>query len=77
MLDISNNGVFTTAILVGKTESCKSKLSLGKKFVDWEVIGELTDYDGPVTLTFENMEKNSAKENLVVAGKNCRTKKVD
>ena len=50
----------TTGILVGKTDDSTSTVPIGKKFTDWEVAGELRDYDGKVTITFENEVKRDS-----------------
>ena len=44
----------TEGVLVGKTEDSTSDLTIGTKFTDWEVCGELQDYDGEVTVTLKN-----------------------
>lgn len=44
----------TTGILVDKTADSKSPFGIGKKFTDWEVAGELVDYDGEVAVLFKN-----------------------
>ena len=44
----------TEGVLVGKTSDSKSNLSIGQKCTDWEVCGELQDYNGQITVTFEN-----------------------
>jgi len=54
VLAMSKKETLTTGVLVGKTLESNSKLEIGTKWVDWEVAGELTDYDGQVTVTFEN-----------------------
>jgi hypothetical protein len=51
------HGVLTTGILVGKLPHCQSPFEIGKKFSDWEVGGELKDYDGEVTITLTNKVK--------------------
>lgn len=45
----------TKGILVGKTKDSTSKLDIGTKITDWEVCGELTDYNGEVSVSFKNM----------------------
>jgi hypothetical protein len=57
ILATGKEGSLTTGILVGKTPECVSALSLGKKFDDWEVVGELTDYDGEVQVSLSNRVK--------------------
>jgi hypothetical protein len=57
VLATGKDGFLTTGILVGKTKESKSEVPIGKKFTDWEVCGELTDYDGEVTVTFQNWQK--------------------
>jgi hypothetical protein len=54
VLAISKEGTLTTGILVGKTPESKSKWKLGKRFADWEVVGELRDYDGEVNICLRN-----------------------
>lgn len=60
VLATDKKDTLTTGILVGKTAYCKSKFPLGKKFDDWEVVGELFDYDGEVTVTIQNKVKNES-----------------
>lgn len=60
------NGM-TTGILVGRIpDSLSAKLiefsepyQIGQKFSDWEVAGELTDYDGEVELIIKNKERSN------------------
>ena len=59
ILATCKHGVFTTGFLVGKTPESKSTLPIGLKCTDWEVVGELVDYDGEVSITFENKIKTS------------------
>jgi hypothetical protein len=47
------NGL-TTGILVGQKRGSKAYITIGTKLTDWEVVGELQDYDGQVTVTFKN-----------------------
>lgn len=47
----------TTGILIAKTPDSKSKIPIGKKFDDWEVAGPLVDYNGQITVQFENQIK--------------------
>jgi len=54
VLVIENRGLLSTEILVGKLPGSKSTVPLGKRFDDWEVAGELTDYDGEVTISLKN-----------------------
>ena len=54
VLAISKEGSLTKGILVGKIKDSKSPVPIGKKFDDWEVCGELTDYDGEVIVAFQN-----------------------
>ena len=54
VLAISKKDTLTTGILVGKTPESKSTLDIGTKWTDWEVAGELADYDGEITATFIN-----------------------
>lgn len=56
----SENGL-TTGILVGKTPNSKSDVPIGFKCCDWEVVGELEDYDGEMTITFRNQVANSKR----------------
>lgn len=58
VLAFSKENGLTRGILVGKTKECKSVFSIGKKFTDWEVVGELTDYNGEVTISIENEVAN-------------------
>ena len=57
-----SEGGLTRGILVGKTENSNSKLEIGSKFSDWEVVGELKDYDGDVSTTFTNLCKTANSE---------------
>lgn len=54
ILAISKDASLTTGILVGKTPESKSIVPLGKRFVDWEVAGELIDYDGTIVVSLKN-----------------------
>ncbi len=54
VLAISKDGILTSGILVDKTADSKSPFGIGKKFDDWEVGGELVDYDGEVAVLFKN-----------------------
>jgi hypothetical protein len=63
VLAISKERTLTKGILVGKTPESKSLLQLGTKCVDWEVAGELTDYDGEITVTLSNRVKNGGTDN--------------
>lgn len=56
---MDNKYKLTTGILVAKTPDSKSKVPIGKKFDDWEVVGELKDYDGQITVQFENKFKST------------------
>jgi hypothetical protein len=47
-------GILTTGILVGRTPWSKSTVPFGRKFSDWEVVGELTDYGGEVEVCLKN-----------------------
>lgn len=53
VLATSKDGSLTTGILVGKTPTSKSTLPLGIKLEDWEVCGELKDFDGAVNITLQ------------------------
>ena len=64
VLAISKSGYLTTGILVGKTKDSTSPIPIGKKFTDWEVGGELTDYDGAVTIKIENKVKINPKKKV-------------
>lgn len=55
------SGTLTTGILIAKTPESKSKLTIGQKCDDWEVVGELTDYNGEVAVSFENEVMNPVK----------------
>lgn len=59
VLATGKEGSLTTGVLVAKTPESKSTLSIGQKFTDWEVCGELQDYDGEVSVTFKNKVSNS------------------
>ena len=58
VLATGKQGILTTGILVGKTKECKSELPIGQKLTDWEVCGGLTDYNGKVTVTFQNRKRD-------------------
>jgi hypothetical protein len=62
VLATGKKGTLTTGILVAKTPECKSPFPIGKKFDDWEVGGELTDYDREVTVTFINKQQATSKQ---------------
>lgn len=49
----------TQGILVGYTPDAiqPRRWKIGQKFSDWEVAGELVDYDGEVTVRFKNAVK--------------------
>lgn len=57
ILATAKNGILTTGILVAKTPESKSTLTIGQQLTDWEVCGELTDYNGEISVTFENQVK--------------------
>lgn len=59
-LSRSPNGL-TRGVCVGKTPDSKSTLSIGQLLSDWEVCGELQDYNGEVTVTFRNECRNQAQ----------------
>lgn len=59
VLATSRSNGLTTGILVGKTPNSKSDVPIGFKCCDWEVVGNLEDYDGEVTVTFRNKVANS------------------
>ena len=61
VLATGKKGRLTTGILVGKTPECKTTWPIGKKWDDWEVVGELTDYDGQVLIQIENKIKTTPK----------------
>jgi len=54
VLATGKEGILTSGVLVAKTPESKSTLSIGQKCTDWEVFGELTDYDGEITVKFQN-----------------------
>ena len=57
ILATHKEGSLTTGILVGFTEDAtvsEKRMNLGRKFVDWEVGGELKDYDGEVEISLKN-----------------------
>jgi len=54
VLVTGKEGTLSKGILVGKTEDSKSTLKIGKFCVDWEVCGDLTHYDGEISVTFVN-----------------------
>lgn len=46
VLAFYKKGTLTRGVLVGYTPEAKNKqFTVGKTFSDWEVVGELTDYD--------------------------------
>lgn len=59
ILATGKKNTLTTGILVAKTPDSKSKVPIGKKFDDWEVVGPLEDYDGQITVQFENQFKST------------------
>ncbi len=59
ILATGKKNTLTTGILVAKTPESKSKWGIGTKFTDWEVVGELKDYDGQITVQFENKFKST------------------
>lgn len=61
VLATKKEGGLTTGILVGKTPECKTQWPIGKKWNDWEVCGELVDYDGQVTIQLENKIKTTSE----------------
>jgi hypothetical protein len=50
----------TTGICVGYLPGVTTRTRIGQKFDDWEVGGELVDYDGEVTVTLTNNTKKTA-----------------
>ena len=54
VLATGKQSTLTTGILVGKTTFSESQLPIGTKLVDWEVCGELVDYDGEVIVSLRN-----------------------
>ena len=58
VLAVSKHKTLTTGILVGKTSTSKTPFKIGTKFSDWEVGGELEDYDGEVVIRIKNMNKS-------------------
>ena len=61
VLATKKEGNLTTGILVGKTPECNTKWPIGQKWSDWEVCGELVDYDGQVTIQIENKIKTTSE----------------
>ena len=59
ILATGKKNTLTTGILVAKTPESKSKWEIGTKFSDWEVVGPLVDYDGQITVQFENQIKST------------------
>lgn len=59
VLALFKQGSLTSGIMVGKTAKSKSTIPLGQKFDDWEVAGELEDYNGEITVTLKNRVKRS------------------
>ena len=57
ILAISKENTLTKGILIGLTLESKSKVKIGTKFDDWEVVGGLKDYNLPMTITIENRHK--------------------
>ena len=59
VLATEKEGILTTGMLVGDRQvSRKNKMPFGQILADWEICGELTDYDGEVTITIKNEIKN-------------------
>lgn len=63
ILAIRKKDTLTEGILVGKTSDCKSTSPIGQHIVDWEVCGELLDYNGDVAVNFSN-EYKCEKEHI-------------
>ena len=57
ILATGKEGSLTTGILVGRTKSNQSGLPMGQKCDDWEVVGELEDYNGTVEISVSNLVK--------------------
>ena len=57
VLAMSQHNGLTTGIYMGQADEHEPHWPIGKRFDDWEVAGQLVDYDGPVTVTFENKVK--------------------
>ena len=56
ILAIGKEDTLTKGILIGLTPDSKSKIPLGRKFDDWEVVGDLEDYSGEVSVTLKNQD---------------------
>ncbi len=54
VLAISKHKTLTKGILVGLTAESTSKTSIGTIIDDWEVCGDLVDYDGEVDVKLTN-----------------------
>lgn len=54
VLALEKQGCLTRGILVAKTPTSTSVIPIGKVWADWEVAGELEDYDGAVTVVLKN-----------------------
>lgn len=59
VLSVLKEGSLTTGILVGKLSDSQSRVPIGKKFVDWEVAGELVDYNGDIEIRLTNKIKKN------------------
>lgn len=58
----------TTGLLVGKTPESQSKLSIGQRLDDWELCGELSDYDGEIQLAISNNVPTVAFDEIIGRG---------
>lgn len=68
VLSLYKHGVLTTGLLVGKTPESQSKLSIGQRLDDWEVCGELSDYDGEIQLAISNNVPTVAFDEIIGRG---------
>lgn len=57
ILATSKDGILTTGISIGKTKECTSTEPIGLKVSDWEVSGELSDYNEPIEIVIRNKTK--------------------
>jgi len=66
VLALYKKGTLTTGILVDNVEGktprphtiSGASIPIGTKWTDWEVGGDLRDYDGEVTITLQNETRN-------------------
>ena len=68
VLSMYKQGTLTDGLLVGKTPESQSTLTIGQRLSDWEVCGELVDYDGEIQLTISNQVPTEAFDEIIGRG---------